>query len=232
MSSKDQSCLCVIGARKGSKRLPGKNRKEILGRPLYRLAVDAALKAGIFSEFIFSTDDNLILQDLSGFPGVVVAQREHLLAGDKVVMWDVGLHLLEKYHSLADAAGTLCFISPCHPFRGPEIIRNAHNLFHSSKADSLISITEFPAPPELAVSLLDGQVKRSWQGPVRKGEYQESYYLNGAITFVKKTFFLKNRDVYSDQTVGYEIDWPYSLDIDYPADLELARKLATTFLDY
>lgn len=46
---------CIIPARKGSKRIPGKNFKDFKGKPLYQWSVDIAKEAG-FEDVIVSTD--------------------------------------------------------------------------------------------------------------------------------------------------------------------------------
>ncbi len=50
--------LAIIPARKGSKRIPNKNYKLFMGRPLYRYAVDAANGSGMFDEIHVSNDEN------------------------------------------------------------------------------------------------------------------------------------------------------------------------------
>ena len=222
--------VCLIGARKGSKRLPHKNKQEICGRKLYSIAVDAAVYSGIFSKIIVTTDDEDIIGGLSNFPEVMVDRRKEEFAGSQVVIWEVGVYILEKYSSDFEQTKDLCFITPCHPFRNSKHIREAYELYKSSGADSLVSVTEFPAPIELAVKLDNGKVKRNWPGPVRKGNYEKSFFPNGAITFVKKEFLTRNIDVYSVNTIGYEMGWPYCLDIDHQQDLDLARTLANEFL--
>ena len=183
----DLQPVCIIGARKGSTRLPEKNRKEILGRSLYNLALDAAVAADIFSNIIFTTDDDQIIQGLSDNDRIIVDQREPTLSDANTIMWKVGLYILEKYRKVTENTESICFINPCHPFRSPALIREAYQQFIDTAADSLVSVTEFPAPPELAVKMVDGRIKRNWQGPVRKSEHQQSYYVNGAISIVNKS---------------------------------------------
>jgi N-acylneuraminate cytidylyltransferase len=49
--------LAIITARGGSKRIPQKNIKHFMGKPMLAYAVEAALNAGIFDEVMVSTDD-------------------------------------------------------------------------------------------------------------------------------------------------------------------------------
>ena len=52
--------LCIIPARGGSKRIPRKNIKPFMGKPIIAYSIDAALKSGVFDEVMVSTDDEEI----------------------------------------------------------------------------------------------------------------------------------------------------------------------------
>jgi N-acylneuraminate cytidylyltransferase len=57
-----KSNLCIIPARGGSKRIPRKNIKDFLGKPIIAYSIEAALKSGLFEEVVVSTDDNEIAE--------------------------------------------------------------------------------------------------------------------------------------------------------------------------
>ena len=54
------STIAIITARGGSKRIPRKNIKDFLGKPIIKYSIDAAIQSGCFDEVIVSTDDNEI----------------------------------------------------------------------------------------------------------------------------------------------------------------------------
>ena len=54
------STLCIITARGGSKRIPRKNIRDFLGKPIIAYSIEAALKSEIFDEVMVSTDDEEI----------------------------------------------------------------------------------------------------------------------------------------------------------------------------
>ena len=225
MSSKDQSCLCVIGARKGSQRLPAKNRALLNGKPLYAYTVEAAKKSGIFSDIIFTTDDEIILNDLKNDVDIVLDHRPSELAGDNVVMWDVVIYILNKYRETSETVDSICLLTPCNPFRAAKHIQASYELFKKN-ATSLISLTEFPAPPELVLQIEDSRVIRNWKGPHRSADHNKKYYPNGAIIIVDRQFIMTHREFYSSNTVGYLMNWPYAIDIDEEQDLKMARVIA------
>ena len=57
-----KSNLCIIPARGGSKRIPRKNIKDFLGKPIIAYSIEAALKSGLFEEVMVSTDDKEIAE--------------------------------------------------------------------------------------------------------------------------------------------------------------------------
>lgn len=54
------SRLAIIPARGGSKRIPRKNIKLFLGKPIISYSIESALKSNLFDEIMVSTDDDEI----------------------------------------------------------------------------------------------------------------------------------------------------------------------------
>ena len=57
-----EKAIAIITARGGSKRIPGKNIKNFCGKPIIAYSIEAALKSGLFSEVMVSTDSQKIAQ--------------------------------------------------------------------------------------------------------------------------------------------------------------------------
>ena len=71
------SALAIITARGGSKRIPRKNIRPFLGKPILLYSIEAALQAGIFDEVMVSTDDPEIAELAKG-AGASVPDRKRL----------------------------------------------------------------------------------------------------------------------------------------------------------
>ena len=54
--------VAIIPARGGSKRIPRKNIKDFLGKPIIAYSIEAALSSGVFDEAMVSTDDEEIAE--------------------------------------------------------------------------------------------------------------------------------------------------------------------------
>ena len=57
------SKLAIIPARGGSKRIPKKNIKEFLGKPIIAYAIETAINSKLFDEVVVSTDDHKIINN-------------------------------------------------------------------------------------------------------------------------------------------------------------------------
>ncbi|RJP21639.1 MAG: acylneuraminate cytidylyltransferase family protein [Candidatus Omnitrophota bacterium] len=225
-----RDCLCIIGARRGSRRLKGKNKLPLNGKPLFVHAMETARRSAIFDSILFSTDDEEILARIRDFDDVLVDERPQNLADSQTSMLEVIAYLLHQYPAIFSPVHSFCLLTPCQPFRTAEQIQNAYRLYQETKADSLISVTRFPFPPELAVDVVDQKVHRTWTGLVRGERFSPRFYPNGAITIVNKDYFMQHTEVFSSNTVAFEVPWPYSLDIDEERDYQLALLLEKIFL--
>lgn len=223
MNTFDKKCVCIIGARKGSKRLPGKNRLPLCGKPLYRHTLNAALTSDLFESIVFTTDDDLIVKELEGEERVLIDHRPVDMANDTATMMDVVFDLMERHRDVFIGIDHLCILTPCNPFRGAEQIRTAYGLIVEHQGNALMSITEFPFPPELALDIERQRVCRSWNGPARPANYRKRFYPNGAVIIVNRNYFRQYRDFYPRDTIGFILGWPECIDIDLPEDYELAR---------
>ena len=52
--------IAIIPARKGSKRIPGKNIKLFYGKPIIYYAIKKAKESGLFSKILVTTDSKKI----------------------------------------------------------------------------------------------------------------------------------------------------------------------------
>jgi 3-deoxy-manno-octulosonate cytidylyltransferase (CMP-KDO synthetase) len=77
--------VCVIPARYGSTRLPGKPLLEVKGLPLIMWAYNQAVKAGVFDTVIVATDDQRIQHSVEAHGGQsVLTSRNHKTGTDRV----------------------------------------------------------------------------------------------------------------------------------------------------
>lgn len=136
-----ETCLALIPARSGSKRVVGKNVRPLAGHPVMAYTIAAALDSGVFSAVVLSTDSEEYARIGRQYGAEVPALRPAALAGDtssdfEWVSWTLGL-LRDSGRSF-DAFSIL---RPTSPFRMPETIRRAWKCFRGQpQADSLRAV--------------------------------------------------------------------------------------------
>jgi CMP-N-acetylneuraminic acid synthetase len=112
--------LAIIPARGGSRRLPGKNLKPFLGRPLIQWTVEFALRVQLFSRIVVSTDSDSVAQ-CAADAGVPVRERRPAeLATDAARSVDVAIHELARADAEAESPFDLvALLQPTSPLRNP-----------------------------------------------------------------------------------------------------------------
>jgi len=141
--------LCIIPARGGSKRIPGKNFKKFLGVRIISYPIEIAKQHGY--EVVVSTDDLNIAGYAEGC-GAIALARSQALAGDGVETEDV-LYELLKYSK----EKTACLMYPTSVFTKPEDLIEAERLL--ADYDLVYSIVRFSYPPQRALEIANGEVK-------------------------------------------------------------------------
>ncbi|MSU73607.1 acylneuraminate cytidylyltransferase family protein [Candidatus Kaiserbacteria bacterium] len=91
----EKSVLALIPARGGSKRIPKKNIKELVGKPLIAYAIEEGKKSKYIDRLIVSTDDAEIAEVSKRFRAEVPFVRPAELAADAVTDYPVFVHALE-----------------------------------------------------------------------------------------------------------------------------------------
>ena len=92
----DCAILAIIPARGGSKGIPGKNIKELAGKPLIAYTIEAARRAPSVSRVIVSTDSQEIADVAMRYGAEVPFLRPEELASDTAKTMDAVMYTLEE----------------------------------------------------------------------------------------------------------------------------------------
>lgn len=218
--------LCIIPARGGSKRLPGKNILPLNGKPLVFYTIDAVIKSEIFDTIIFTSDDDSILEKVSSnymVPNLIIQKRSSHLAGDKSKVIETVLHYLnEKYDQT-------WLTLPTSPLKTSDDFIRA-SLLLNDDADSVLSYTEMEFPPSLGLVvkadniLEDYDQSNPWQnGNTRSQDHPTIYRPNGALYGGWTHKLKENKNYYVGKTKGYFMPRNRSIDIDTKFDFDMAE---------
>lgn len=216
--------LAIIPARGGSKTIPKKNIKPLLGRSLIEYTFDSAKRSRLITRIILTTDDEEIMKIGKRNDIEVPFLRPKELAEDKTPTLPVLVHtvnfLKEKENYYPDY---IVLLQPTTPLRTERHIDEALKILIKSKKDSVVSVTEVPSHynPHWQLKIIDNRLvffldeKKSLGGVItRKQDLPKTYYRNGAIyAFPTKTLMEKN-SLYGDECIPYLMSEEDSINID------------------
>jgi len=218
--------LCIIPARKGSKRLENKNMALLNGKPLVEYAIEVAVESKLFALVIVSSDSREILElAYEHFHGGLVQphKRPSGLAGDDIEIKTVCRFILETYRPCEE----FCLLQPSNPFRTAEDIKSAYKLLMDTDANYVMSVKPYSHPPQWALSIQDKYIKPYWDKETIKQsqDLEPLYVCDGGIIFAKVKAFLGefNLGFYGSKAMPYFLK--QSVDIDTAEDLAYAEYL-------
>lgn len=212
--------LAIIPARSGSKGLPGKNIKELLGKPLIAYSVEAALCSKAITEVVVSTDDKEIADIAVKFGANCPFLRPPELATDSALAVDAYIYTIERLmKERLTTIDNVIILQPTSPLRLPADIDGCVDLFTEKSADSVVSYTEEAHPITWHKYISDeNRIESIFQEEIKnRQDYRKSYYPNGAV-YVFKYSMIKEKTYYTEKSYAYIMPRNRSVDIDYLED--------------
>ena len=152
------SNLCIITARGGSKRIPRKNIRSFLGKPIIAYSIEAAIQSRIFDEVMVSTDDEEIKAVAEQYGAAVPFMRSAATANDYASTSDVLNEVLSEYEKRGRTFDFFSCIYPTAPFVTAEKLRAAFDKLTESDADELMPVIQFSYPPQRAFVIENGSL--------------------------------------------------------------------------
>ncbi len=235
--------LGLILARGGSKRIPRKNIKEFLGKPLLAWSIEAAKESGIFEHLILSTDDPEIAEVGRRYGAEIPFMRPEELASDTALAHDVIRHALEWLKDNRNYTPEWVFLfEPTAPAKRPFHLKEVAEILSKNPSfDSLNGISEFPQQYNYTMQVKmdeNNLITRAWDNALMKDmpkssrEIPLSYMPNPQIyAFRASNLFKGNGTLWGDSTYGYLMDSKYYIDIDTPNDWQAAEKKMKKILE-
>jgi N-acylneuraminate cytidylyltransferase len=219
--------LALIPARGGSKRLPGKNIRELGGRPLINWSIEIAKAISEVSEVIVSTDDPAIASVAQAAGIEVPWLRPASLAKDDSTSVDVALHALKRYEENDTKFDGILLLQPTSPFRTVEMIKEGMELFRNSSMKSVVGVSKLDKPIEWSFKLENGYLKPvfGWESlGLPSQEFTSTYIVNGSFYLVDPNILIESKSFIQSFTLPLEVKNVMSqLDIDTLEDFNLAE---------
>ncbi|GGC09537.1 pseudaminic acid cytidylyltransferase [Dyadobacter sediminis] len=155
--------LAIIPARGGSKRIPRKNIRDFLGKPIIAYAIETALNSGLFSDVMVSTDDPEIAEIGKNYGASVPFLRSKGNANDFASTVDVIKEVEKEYEARFSVIyDKICCIYATAPFIQTRHLRAGLSLLSESGFDSVFPVVPFSYPIWRGLEVTNGKVQMVW----------------------------------------------------------------------
>lgn len=228
--------LGIITARGGSKGVPGKNIKNLAGKPLLAYTVEAAKSAKGLDRTILSSEDEKIINIARKLSVDIPFVRPATLAGDTTGSLEVIQHAVNLLKQRGDEYDAVCLLQPTTPFRSQGIIDRAIEKFISGSYDSVISMREVPAEynPHWIFEQKDGKLEiATGENEIikQRQDLPKAYFRDGAVYITKTSVLLEQNSIYGDRIGFIDTTGSAYINIDTMEDWVKAEKIVALQLN-
>ena len=213
--------LAIIPARGGSKRIPRKNIKDFLGKPIIAYSIETALQSGLFNEVMVSTDDEEIASIAIEFGASVPFLRSVEQSNDHATLADVIDEVKNRYLSLGRNFDYICCILPTAPFITTELLTKSFmSISANNNINSIRPVIRFSYPVQRAIKLDEGKISMFYPQHLntRSQDLEQAYHDAGLFYWMRF-----NTGLRSDDKFGFEISELQAHDIDTEEDWGIAE---------
>ena len=217
--------VAIIPARGGSKGVPGKNLRELAGKPLLAHSIEDALEADSVDVIYVSTDDEQIATTARNY-GAEIIERPTALANDTSSSESALLHGLEILAQQQIYPDLLVFLQCTSPFRSGLDIDTAIEKLRNEQADSLLSVS--PSHRFLWQEKPDGtadSLNYNYQKRPRRQDMVPQFVENGSIYIFKPWVLKETGKRLGGKIVLHCMPEIAALEIDSPLDFLMADYL-------
>ena len=215
------SNIAIITARGGSKRIPRKNIKDFLGKPIIAYSIEIAVQSGLFDEIMVSTDDKEIAEISVKYGAKVPFLRSHKNSDDTSTMTDALVEVLDEYKKTGQQFNLASCIYPCSPLMRMEDLQQSILNLQDDFIKSSFPIVAYSFPILRSLKINDeGFVEMNWKEYVdtRSQDLPKAYHLAGMFCSFNVDSFLDKKDLYYHskpivldetdvQDIDNETDW-------------------------
>lgn len=217
--------LCIIPARGGSKRIPRKNIKPFMGKPIIAYSIEAALKSAVFDEVMVSTDDKEIADVARRYGASVPFLRSAETSNDYATTVDVLLEVVNKYKEQGICFDVICCLYSTAPFvTSGRLIEAASQI--SDRVDACFTIVQYSYPIQRSLIINESEhveMKYPEHLKSRTQDLEKLYHDAGQFYFVKTAALLQEKTVWCKRTAPLILSELEVQDLDTITDWQLAE---------
>jgi CMP-N,N'-diacetyllegionaminic acid synthase len=219
-----------IGARKGSKGVPGKNFRMLCGKPLIDWSLDQLFANPRVGAVVVSTDDEAIYDHAVKRGALAIGLRPAELATDTAPKWGVWQHALAASEALAGPVSAFLDLDCTSPLRLPEDVDGALTLYEIEHPDMVMSVCEARKNPYFNLVELDSTGALHVSKPLPGGVWARQdapivYEHVGMVYVVNPDYLRRAKTIYEGRVIPYVLPADRCHDIDTPYDFRLVEFL-------
>jgi len=209
--------VALVPMRHHSQRVPGKNYRDLAGKPLYHHIIESLLAVPEINEIVVDTDSDPVMDGLRDkFPQVRIIDRPEHLRADDMSMNEILIHDTEQY-----PADFYIQTHSTNPLLKAETISDAIQAFNNNypKLDSLFSVTRW----QTRFYDKDGNaVNHNPRELIQTQDLPPMYEENSCIYIFTRENLIAKRHRISDHPLMFEIPRIEAVDIDEESDFQIA----------
>lgn len=223
--------IAIITARGGSKRIPRKNIKPFLGKPMIGWAIEAAKSAGCFNKIIVSTDDTEIAAIAESFGAEIPFLRPSALADDFAPAHKAARHALEWAMAEYGGITSFCHLYPTVPLLCSESLRECMDVIAGGayKAAWLMTRIGYPVY-QIMIRESTGDLQYLFpqeKVQMRSQDMPEALVDVGQAYCFDVQYFLQHEMQIGQEVTAVLVPADTAIDIDTEEDWHRAERLAT-----
>lgn len=223
--------VAFIFARGGSKGLPGKNIRQLAGKPLIAWSIEHALAVKRIERVIVSTDSSEIADVARAYGAEVPFMRPAELARDDSPEWLAWRHALNFVRETSGALPEVMVSVPATaPLRQPVDIENCLDNYAQGGADMVITVTDAHRSPyfNMVKTNQDGLVELVIppSGAISRRQDAPVMYDMATVAYViKPEFVMTHQATFEGRVRAVHVPLERAIDIDTLFDFRIAECL-------
>lgn len=154
--------VAIIPARGGSKRIPRKNIRPFLGKPIIAYAIETALQSRLFGEIMVSTEDDEIASRAFQYGAAVPFRRNEQTANDHATTAAALLEVLSCYEAQGKIFDYGCCIYPTAPFITADLLTRAWQMLMDGGYDTVFPVLRYSYPIQRSLTLDGSRATMLW----------------------------------------------------------------------
>ncbi len=222
------SCVAIIPARGGSKRIPRKNIRNFYGKPIIEHTILRAIETGIFQSVFVSTED-LEIAKIASKSGAEVLHRNADLSNDFATTVEVMANAVTELDSVsANDIESACCIYPVNPNLNGERIFQAQKLLNENDLDYVFTAKRFQSTPARSLKMGPSGLSEMYYPEFLNSRSQDvpEYFHDAAMFYLGTSrAWRRKKPILNGNSKFIILDKYETMDIDDEEDWEMMEKL-------